>query len=105
MQDAQLINNIIIKNDINENSLMDITIDSYSETSSESSTERTSIFNPLCNIFTYNTPVKGILKKDLEQTEQEKINKKIHRKIYRFCCGILVVISCLVAFTICIIII
>lgn len=105
MQDAQLINNIIIKNDINENSLMDITIDSYSDISSETSIERSSIFNPLCNIFTYNIPVKSILKKDIEQSEQEKINKKIHRKIFKFCCGVLIIISCLVAFTVCIIII
>lgn len=107
MQDAKLINNIVNSstNYYNEESLMDITIDSYSETSSEDVVERISIFNPLCNIFTNNIPVKSILKKDIEKEQEQQINKKIYNKIVKFCCGIMIIISCVIIFTVCIIII
>lgn len=97
-----VINNIINSNinDNIDNSFMDVTIDSYSEVDSHYSIERNKHHNILCNLF-----VKSILKKDSEKKDDEFINKKIYKRIFKVFCGFCIIIVSLIVCSICIIII
>lgn len=86
-----IINSQINEDNLNDNSFMDVTIDSYSEVgnnydcSTERNTKHTSI-------------LKSILKK-----EEEFINKKIYNRICKVFCGFCTIIVTVIISIICII--